>query len=154
LAVALLVLTASIASQAAEHRVHGGKNVTCTGPGNPTGERPAVEKNLDRDSTWEWFEPSGLSSKIGYRRRTGQKLQWDAENLKVSKCPEANEYIQREYRKGWIVKPVLDHTHQPVSERPPLAVVVSQRLDDRLKHVLSVNFWNSEDLPTSQLDPT
>ena len=33
--------------------------------------------------------------------RTGQKLEWDAENLKVTNCPEANEYIQREYRKGW-----------------------------------------------------
>lgn len=33
--------------------------------------------------------------------RTGQRLEWDAENLKVSNCPEANEYIQRGYRKGW-----------------------------------------------------
>ena len=33
--------------------------------------------------------------------RTGQKLEWDAENLKVTNCPEANEYLQSEYRKGW-----------------------------------------------------
>jgi predicted dehydrogenase len=33
--------------------------------------------------------------------RAGQKLEWDAENLKVTNCPEANQYIQREYREGW-----------------------------------------------------
>ena len=33
--------------------------------------------------------------------RSGQTLEWDAENLKVTNCPEANELIQREYRKGW-----------------------------------------------------
>jgi predicted dehydrogenase len=33
--------------------------------------------------------------------RTGQKLEWDAENLRVANCPEANQYIRREYRKGW-----------------------------------------------------
>ena len=33
--------------------------------------------------------------------RRAKKLEWDAENLKVTNCPEANEYIQREYRKGW-----------------------------------------------------
>ncbi len=33
--------------------------------------------------------------------RTGQKLHWDAENLRVTNCPEANQYVQREYRKGW-----------------------------------------------------
>ena len=33
--------------------------------------------------------------------RAGQKIEWDAENLKVTNCPEANQYIQREYREGW-----------------------------------------------------
>lgn len=33
--------------------------------------------------------------------RTGQKLQWDAENLRATNCPEADRYIQREYRQGW-----------------------------------------------------
>ena len=33
--------------------------------------------------------------------RTGQELQWDGVNMKVTNCPEANNFLQREYRKGW-----------------------------------------------------
>jgi len=33
--------------------------------------------------------------------RAGKKLEWDAKNMKVTNCPEANQYIRREYRKGW-----------------------------------------------------
>jgi predicted dehydrogenase len=33
--------------------------------------------------------------------RVGQKLTWDAQNLKASGCPEADALIRREYRKGW-----------------------------------------------------
>jgi predicted dehydrogenase len=33
--------------------------------------------------------------------RTGEKLYWDSENLKVTNVPEANNHIHREYRKGW-----------------------------------------------------
>ena len=33
--------------------------------------------------------------------RVGQKLQWDAENLKATNCPEADRYIRKEYRAGW-----------------------------------------------------
>jgi len=33
--------------------------------------------------------------------RAGQKLEWDAENLKVTNFPEANQYIRRAYREGW-----------------------------------------------------
>jgi predicted dehydrogenase len=33
--------------------------------------------------------------------RAGQKLEWDAENLKITNCPEANQYLRREYRQGW-----------------------------------------------------
>jgi hypothetical protein len=29
------------------------------------------------------------------------KLQWDAANMKFTNCPEANDYLQREYRPGW-----------------------------------------------------
>jgi predicted dehydrogenase len=35
--------------------------------------------------------------------RAGQKLEWDAENLRVTNCPEANQYLRREYRKGWML---------------------------------------------------
>ena len=33
--------------------------------------------------------------------RVDKKLQWDAENLKATNCPEADKYIQPDYRPGW-----------------------------------------------------
>jgi len=34
--------------------------------------------------------------------RAGEKIQWDAENMKVTNCAKANEFTHREsYRKGW-----------------------------------------------------
>ena len=33
--------------------------------------------------------------------RAGEKIEWDAEKLKVTNCPKANEFIRREYRSGW-----------------------------------------------------
>ena len=34
---------------------------------------------------------------------TGKKLQWDAAALKAVGCPEADQYIQRKYRNGWVL---------------------------------------------------
>jgi predicted dehydrogenase len=33
--------------------------------------------------------------------RAGQRLQWDAAELRAVGCPEADHYIRRQYRKGW-----------------------------------------------------
>lgn len=33
--------------------------------------------------------------------RAGKKLQWDAENLKATNCPEADRLIRPPYREGW-----------------------------------------------------
>jgi len=33
--------------------------------------------------------------------RVGKKIEWDAANMKAKNCPEADQYIRREYRKGW-----------------------------------------------------
>jgi hypothetical protein len=33
--------------------------------------------------------------------RTGRKLQYNAESMKVTNLPNANRYLSREYRKGW-----------------------------------------------------
>jgi len=35
--------------------------------------------------------------------RAGQKLLWDGPSLKVTNVPEANQYLSREYRKGWML---------------------------------------------------
>lgn len=33
--------------------------------------------------------------------RVGKKLQWDAENLRATNCPEADKYIRKSYRPDW-----------------------------------------------------
>jgi hypothetical protein len=33
--------------------------------------------------------------------RSGQKLCWDSENVKVTNCPEAEKYIKPQYYNGW-----------------------------------------------------
>ena len=35
--------------------------------------------------------------------RVGEKLQWDAKRLKATNCPEADRYIRKTYRKGWVL---------------------------------------------------
>ena len=35
--------------------------------------------------------------------RVGKKLEWDAENLKATNCPEADRYIRKTYREGWVL---------------------------------------------------
>ena len=33
--------------------------------------------------------------------RSGKRVEWDSKNLKCTNVPEANQYVSREYRKGW-----------------------------------------------------
>ena len=33
--------------------------------------------------------------------KVGKRLEWDAENLKATNCPEADKFINRQYRQGW-----------------------------------------------------
>jgi len=40
-----------------------------------------------------------LLGNVAYR--TGRKLEWDAENLRATNCPEAEALIRRPYREGW-----------------------------------------------------
>ncbi len=35
--------------------------------------------------------------------RTGEKLEWDSAALRITNVPEANEYLHRDYRAGWIL---------------------------------------------------
>jgi hypothetical protein len=35
--------------------------------------------------------------------RSGKKLTWDPKSMKATNCPEADQYIRREYRKGWVL---------------------------------------------------
>ena len=52
------------------------------------------------------FQYGALLSECGHLgnlsyRLGGRKLDWDAEQMKVTDCPEADAIITREYRKGW-----------------------------------------------------
>jgi len=66
----------------------------------------------------EWIEackggkPAGCNFEIGgplteivllgnIAIRTGQKLNWDSENMKITNVPEANDYLHYEYRGDW-----------------------------------------------------
>ena len=40
-----------------------------------------------------------LLGNVAYR--AGKKIEWDAANLKAANCPEADQFIRREYRQGW-----------------------------------------------------
>ncbi len=40
-----------------------------------------------------------LLGNVAYR--VGRKIEWDSENLRATNAPEADQYIRREYRKGW-----------------------------------------------------
>jgi predicted dehydrogenase len=61
----------------------------------------------DGSSTTCNFDYSGalteavLLGNVAYR--TGQKLQWDAQQLRAANCPAADKYIRKEYRTGWEV---------------------------------------------------
>jgi predicted dehydrogenase len=43
-----------------------------------------------------------LLGNVAYR--AGQKLDWDAAALKATNCPAADQFIRREYRKGWVLE--------------------------------------------------
>jgi predicted dehydrogenase len=48
-----------------------------------------------------WLTEANHLGNVAYR--TGRKLQWDAANLKAVGLPEADRYIRREYRPGWVL---------------------------------------------------
>jgi len=35
--------------------------------------------------------------------RSGKRVEWDSKNMRTTNVPEANQYVSREYRKGWEV---------------------------------------------------
>ncbi len=67
--------------------------------------REWIEAVKSRGPTTCNFDSSGalaeavLLGNVAYR--TGKKLEYDDRTAKVTNCPEAAQYIQREYRKGW-----------------------------------------------------
>ncbi len=46
-----------------------------------------------------WLTEANHLGNVAYR--VGKKIEWDAVNLRSPNAPEADQYIKREYRKGW-----------------------------------------------------
>jgi len=42
---------------------------------------------------------AGLLGNVAYR--TSKKITWDLEHMRAKNCPEADQFIQHEYRTGW-----------------------------------------------------
>ena len=51
------------------------------------------------------FEYSGLLTEVcllgNVARRMDTRIEWDAENMKVTNLPKANKYVRTQYREGW-----------------------------------------------------
>jgi predicted dehydrogenase len=79
----------------------------------PGGEAPRISAGLR-----QWIEAckGGAQSPGSFRNawpiseavnlyavalRTGRRIQYDAESMKITNLPDANRYLSREYRKGW-----------------------------------------------------
>jgi predicted dehydrogenase len=45
---------------------------------------------------------NNLLGNVAYR--VGKKLIWDPKTLKATNCPEADRFIRRQYRKGWVLE--------------------------------------------------
>jgi predicted dehydrogenase len=46
-----------------------------------------------------WTTEANHLGNVAYR--TGKRIEWDYENMRVKNAPEADKFIKREYRKGW-----------------------------------------------------
>lgn len=46
-----------------------------------------------------WLTESNHLGNVAFR--AGKRLEWDAEKMKATNCPEADQFVRREYRKGW-----------------------------------------------------
>lgn len=61
---------------------------------NPTGHKPC--------SNFDYSGPLTEMVLLGVVAfRVGKKLEWDGPNMKATNCPEAEQFIKTEYRKGW-----------------------------------------------------
>ena len=62
----------------------------------------ACKGGAKAEGNWDYSGPLSEFVLLGNLAiRTGKKIQWDSANLKAVGVPEADQYIKREYRKGW-----------------------------------------------------
>jgi predicted dehydrogenase len=51
-----------------------------------------------------WLTESNHLGNVAYR--TGRKLEWDPVKMRATNAPEADQFLRREYRKGWALEKV------------------------------------------------
>lgn len=93
-----------------------GRNTFVPETANLTRPRPFIPDSIGHHKEWIEackkdgpttcsFDYSGplteaaLLGNVAYR--VGKKIEWDAAKMRAKNCPEAQEYIQHKYRKGW-----------------------------------------------------
>jgi predicted dehydrogenase len=79
---------------------------------------PFIPKSLGQHAEWLFacknslpatcsFEYSGWLTEANHlgnvAYRAGQKLEWDAASMRATNCPEADRFIRRNYRDGWLL---------------------------------------------------
>jgi predicted dehydrogenase len=63
-----------------------------------------VEQNMLALVSYRLGKPAKRKTKDAEEEYTeGRKLQWDAKELKATNCPEADQYIRKTYREGWVL---------------------------------------------------
>ena len=80
--------------------------------------KPSISKSIGHHAEWIKackdgsattcnFDYSGALSEAvllgNVAFRVGEKLEWDAKNLRATNCPAADKYISKKYRPGWEV---------------------------------------------------
>jgi len=72
---------------------------------NGTHEQDWVRACKTGDPAGADFSYSGPLTEIcllgNIAKRVDTRIRWDAENLKITNLPDANQYVRAEYRKGW-----------------------------------------------------
>ncbi len=48
--------------------------------------------------------------------RVGHRIEWDPLAFRITNCQEANQYLSREYRKGWDLREIAGRTAYNVTE--------------------------------------
>ncbi|MEI6278504.1 MAG: Gfo/Idh/MocA family oxidoreductase [Verrucomicrobiae bacterium] len=82
------------------------KNIPETLPKSPGHMKEWVEACLGGKPVFSDFETGGHLTEIALSGvvalKVGKKLAWDGPAMKATNAPEADQYIQAQYRKGWI----------------------------------------------------
>jgi predicted dehydrogenase len=75
------------------------------GGGDPGMKKEWIEAIKGGPKPFSNFDVAGLLTEFillgNVAIRTGKKLDWDGDACKVTNCPEAEQYVRKQYRKGW-----------------------------------------------------